>query len=61
MKKSMLTLFAIVALTSCGNETKETKSDSTVVVDSTKCDSLSCDSTKSCKDSVTVEMMVEKK
>lgn len=61
MKKSILTLFAIVALASCGNETKETKSDSTVVVDSTKCDSLSCDSTKSCEDSVKVQMMVEKK
>ncbi len=45
MKKSILTLFTIVALASCGNETKETKSDSTVVVDSTMVDSLSTDST----------------
>lgn len=55
MKKSILTLFAIVALASCGNETKETKSDSTVVVDSTKCDSLSCDSMNLVKDSVEVK------
>jgi hypothetical protein len=45
MKKSILILTAIVALASCGNETKETKSDSTVVVDSTMCDSSSSDST----------------
>ena len=61
MKKSILTLFTIVALASCGNETKETKSDSTVVVYSTKCDSLTCDSTKVCKDSAKVETVVEKK
>lgn len=60
MKKSILTLFTIVALASCGNETKETKSDSTVV-DSTMCDSLTCDSTKVCKDTVVVESKVEKK
>ena len=59
MKKSILTLFAIVALTSCGNETKETKSDSTVVVDSTMCDSSTCDSMEIVKDSV--EVTVEKK
>jgi hypothetical protein len=45
MKKSILILTAIVALASCGNETKETKSDSTIVVDSTMVDSLSTDST----------------
>jgi hypothetical protein len=45
MKKSILILTAIVALASCGNETKETKSDSTVVVDSTMVDSSSTDST----------------
>jgi hypothetical protein len=54
MKKSILTLFTIVALASCGNETKETKSDSTVVVDSTMCDSSSCDSTVKV-DSMSVE------
>jgi hypothetical protein len=60
MKKSILTLFTIVALASCGNETKETKSDSTVVVDSIAADSLSGDSTKCCEDSSKVEEMVEK-
>ena len=55
MKKSILTLFTIVALASCGNETKETKSDSTLVVDSTKCDSSTCDSMKLVKDSVEVK------
>ena len=43
--KQIVALFAIVALASCGNETKETKSDSTVVVDSTMVDSSSTDST----------------
>ena len=61
MKKSILILTAIVALASCGNETKETKSDSTVVVDSTMCDSLTSDSTKCCKDTASVEKMSEKK
>jgi hypothetical protein len=61
MKKSILTLFTIVALASCGNETKETKSDSTVVVDSTMSDSSTSDSTKCCKDTASVEKMVEKK
>ena len=35
MKNTIIALFTIVALASCGNETTETKSDSTVVVDST--------------------------
>ena len=64
MKKlllSLITLFTIVALASCGNETTETKSDSTVVVDSTMCDSSTSDSTKCCKDTVSVEDMGEKK
>ena len=55
MKKSILILTAIVALASCGNETKETKSDSTVVVDSTMSDSSTVDSTMSSKDTVNVE------
>ena len=45
MKNTILTLFTIVALASCGNETTKTNSDSTVVVDSTMCDSSSSDST----------------
>ena len=45
MKNTILTLFTIAALASCGHETTETKSDSTVVVDSTMCDSSSSDST----------------
>ena len=61
MKNTILTLFAIVALASCGNETTKTNSDSTVVVDSTMCDSLTSDSTKCCKDTASVEKMIEKK
>ena len=61
MKNTILTLFTIAALASCGHETTETKSDSTVVVDSTMCDSLTSDSTKCCNDTVSVEKMVEKK
>ena len=55
MKNTILTLFTIVSLASCGNETKETKSDSTVVVDSTMSDSSTVDSTMSSKDTVNVE------
>lgn len=61
MKNTILTLFTIVALASCGNETTKTNSDSTVVVDSTMCDSLTSDSTKCCEDTASVEKMVEKK
>ena len=60
MKNTILTLFTIVALASCGQETTETKSDSTMV-DSAMVDSLTTDSTKCCKDTVSVEEMVEKK
>lgn len=60
MKNTILTLFTIVALASCGHETTETKLDSTVV-DSTMCDSLTSDSTKCCNDTVSVEKMSEKK
>lgn len=61
MKNTILTLFAIVALASCGNETTKTNSDSTVVVDSTMCDSLTSDSTKCCNDTASVEKVIEKK
>ena len=61
MKNTILTLFTIAALASCGHETTETKSDSTVVVDSTMCDSSTSDSTKCCKDTVSVDGIVEKK
>ena len=60
MKNTILTLFTIVALASCGQETTETKSDSTVV-DSTMCDSLTSDSTKCCNDTASVEKVIEKK
>ncbi len=52
MKNSILILFTIVALASCGHETSESKTDSTVVVDSTLTDSLSSDSMESVVDSV---------
>jgi len=55
MKNTILTLFTIAALASCGHETTETKSDSTVVVDSTMSDSSTVDSTMSSKDTVNVE------
>ena len=42
MKNTILTLFTIVALASCGHETTETKSDSTMV-DSAMVDSLTTD------------------
>jgi hypothetical protein len=61
MKNTILTLFTIVALASCGNETTKTNSDSTVVVDSTMSDSSTSDSTKCCKDTAIVEEMSEKK
>ena len=61
MKNTILTLFTIVALASCGNETTKTNSDSTVVVDSTMSDSSTSDSTKCCKDTSIVEEMSEKK
>ena len=61
MKNTILTLFTIAALASCGHETTETKTDSTVVVDSTMCDSSTSDSTKCCKDTSSVEKMVETK
>ena len=61
MKNTILTLFAIVALASCGNKTTKTNSDSTVVVDSTMCDSLTSDSTKCCNDTASVEKVIEKK
>jgi uncharacterized protein YcfL len=55
MKKTILALFAIVALASCGNKTTETNSDSTVVADSTMSDSLTLDSTVSVLDTTAVE------
>ena len=61
MKNTILTLFTIVALASCGNETTKTNSVSTVVVDSTMSDSSTSDSTKCCKDTASVEEMSEKK
>ena len=54
MKNTIIALFTIVALASCGHETTETKSDSTVVVDSTMGDSSTIDSTV-VTDSVSVE------
>ena len=61
MKNTILTLFTIVALASCGNETTKTNLDSTVVVDSTMCDSSTLDSTKCCADTSSVEKVSEKK
>jgi predicted small lipoprotein YifL len=60
MKNTILTLFAIVALASCGNKTTKTNSDSTVV-DSTMCDSSTSDSAKCCNDTASVEKVIEKK
>ena len=60
MKNTIITLFTIVALASCGQETTETKSDSTMV-DSAMVDSSTSDSTKCCKDTASVEKMVETK
>lgn len=59
MKNTILTLFTIVALASCGHETTETKSDSTMV-DSAMVDSSTIDSTV-VVDSVEVESSVETK
>jgi hypothetical protein len=59
MKNTILTLFTIAALASCGHETTETKLDSTMV-DSAMVDSSTTDSTKCCKDTANVEKIVEK-
>jgi hypothetical protein len=59
MKNTILTLFTIAALASCGHETTETKLDSTMV-DSVMVDSSTIDSTV-VADSVEVESSVETK